>query len=181
MSGISKSRMPARGIHGRKKNVLNAERLNYLFTASMDKITVKATDFQIKREEDQFNVEIEVPDLSLVSDGYQTIDELYDHRITLYVALCRCIESGISQNQQAIMGREDEHPMRPWRSKTHGDGKPAYEGWFIMGIGKEPGTQISYHIPISRWDETDFAETLDKAPEWDGHTSNDVLVRLKEL
>lgn len=24
-----------------------------------------------------------------VSDGYHTFDELYDHRITLYIALCR--------------------------------------------------------------------------------------------
>jgi hypothetical protein len=50
-----------------------------------------------------------------------------------------------------------------------------------MGIGKEKGKQISYHLPLSRWDETYFAETLDKAPEWDGHTSADVLERLKTL
>ena len=121
-----------------------------------------------------------VDSLSDVSDGYHSIQDLYDHRITLFIALCRCMESGISQNQQAIMGREAEHPMRPWRSKLHSDGS-VMQGWFIMGIGKEKGEQISYHLPLSRWDETGFAETLEKAPEWDGHTSDDVLERLKGL
>ena len=117
-------------------------------------------------------VEHEVESLELVSDGYHTIAELYDHRITLFVALCR-------------LGNDIDNPpsssLSPWRSKFHSDGKPAYDGWYIMGIGREKGKQISYHIPLSRWDETNFAETLDKAPEWDGHTSADVLERLKAL
>jgi hypothetical protein len=37
------------------------------------------------------------------------------------------------------------------------------------------------HNVISRWDETDFAETLDKAPEFDGHVPADVLDHLKAL
>jgi len=79
-----------------------------------------------------------------------------------------------------MLGREVEHPHRPWRSKAHHDGS-AWEGWFIIGIGKDTGSQISYHLPLSRWEETSFAETLDRAPEWDGHTSDDVLQRLKNL
>jgi len=113
-------------------------------------------------------------------DGYHTFDELYDHRFTLFIALCRLIEDRISENQQAMLGREVEHPHRPWRSKAHHDGS-AWEGWFIIGIGKDTGSQISYHLPLSRWEETSFAETLDRAPEWDGHTSDDVLQRLKNL
>lgn len=151
----------------------------------MDKITIDRPFTQLTPYTDvdgcPIQLEVTVEDFSQVSDGYHTIAELYDHRITLYIALCRCMESFISQNQQAMTGREMEHPMRPWRSKTHSDGKPAYEGWFIMGIGKEKGKQISYHLPLSRWDETEFAETLEQAPEWDGHTSADVLERLKEL
>lgn len=53
--------------------------------------------------------------------------------------------------------------------------------WFVLGIGKEKGKQITYHLPLERWDETNFAYTLEKAPEWDGHTSDDVLERLKAL
>lgn len=45
----------------------------------------------------------------------------------------------------------------------------------------EAGTQITYHLPIDRWEECSFAETLDKAPKWDGHTSADVITRLKNL
>jgi hypothetical protein len=120
----------------------------------------------------------EVDSLADVSDGYHTIAELYDHRITLYISLCKMIDCC-----KVITASDLErlNKIRPWRSKIHGDGNPAYEGWFIMGIGKEKGGQISYHLPLSRWDETDFAETLEKAPEWDGHTSLDVLERLKAL
>ena len=50
-----------------------------------------------------------------------------------------------------------------------------------MGINKDQGKQITYHIPISEWDRTEFAETLDKAPKWDGHTPEDVINRLKEM
>lgn len=102
-----------------------------------------------------------------VSDGYHTLDELYDHRITLYIALCRTI-SGYS-NRFVV-----------WRSKLHHDGS-SFEGWYILGIGKEKGKQMSYHLPLERWSESDFAETIEKAPEWDGHTPHDVLERLKVL
>lgn len=107
------------------------------------------------------------------SDGYHTFEELYDHRITLFIALGRYLASFCT----ALVLPED---LRPWRSKVNGDGS-TWEGWFVMGIGKEKGKQITYHLPLSRWEETDFAETLDQAPEFDGHTSEDVLERLKKL
>ena len=107
-----------------------------------------------------------------ISDGYHTFDELYDHRITLYIALCRLQANGNSCDDFNL------HPV--WRSKLHHDGS-SFDGWFILGIGKKPGEQITYHLPESRWAETEFAETLDKAPEWDTHISSDVLARLKAL
>lgn len=116
-------------------------------------------------------ITISVADLGKVSDGYHTIEELYDHRITLYIALCKQIT-----NQPY-----NDLKYEIWRSKTHSDGKPAGDGWFIMGIGKLLGEQITYHLPLSRWDETNFAETLGKAPEWDEHSSAEVLERLKTL
>lgn len=121
-------------------------------------------------------ISFEVEDLHSVSDGYHTIAELYDHRITLYIALCKALNGDL---ERIVDG--NGYGNRVWRSKTHGDGKPAYEGWFIMGIGNKPGNQISYHLPLERWEETNFAETLERAPEWDGHTSTDVLERLKTL
>lgn len=110
-----------------------------------------------------------------ISDGYHTFGELYDHRITLFIALCR----------QLFKGYEEDHfipQYAVWRSKHHSDGELAFGGnWFVLGISEEKGDQITYHLPIERWEETDFAKTLEKAPEWDGHTSADVLERLKSL
>jgi hypothetical protein len=100
-----------------------------------------------------------------VSDGYHTMDELYDHRIALFIALCK---------------RLNDAGADVWRSELHADGK-GYTGWFILGIGKEKGKQISYHLPMARWGDTDFAATLETAPEWDGHTPADVINRLKTL
>lgn len=68
--------------------------------------------------------------------------------------------------------------VEPWRSRLHHDGS-AFDGWFIIGIGKEKGEQITYHLPERMWSDCDWAETLDRAPEWDGHTSADVLERLR--
>jgi hypothetical protein len=123
----------------------------------------------IKRGE--YFKEIEVEDGTQVSDGYHTFDELYDHRLNLWIALCRI---------HAKVIREQWNPV--FRAKIHSDGTN-YEGWFMLGMFREPGHQITYHLPLSRWDECDFAVTLDHdhAPEFDGHTSKDVLERLKRL
>ena len=107
-----------------------------------------------------------------VSDGYHTFSELYDHRITLFIALCRAYAIDVTEYKNKYI----------WRSKRHSDGELAFGGtWFVLGIGKAKGEQITYHLPIERWNETEFAETLDKAPEWDGHSPADVLERLKKL
>lgn len=108
-----------------------------------------------------------------VSDGYHTMDELYDHRITLYIALCRELRA----NPAYQVGQK----ANVWRSRVHADGS-FMQNWFVLGIGTEEGEQIAYHLPESRWEECDFADTYEIAPiEWDGHTSADVLERLKAL
>lgn len=108
-----------------------------------------------------------------VSDGFHTMDELYDHRIALWIAVC-----SIVSQVNALFNT----PKDVWRSKNHSDGLPAFGGeWFVLGMGKAAGLQITYHLPIKRWGETEFAETLEKAPEFDGHTSSDVLDRLAKL
>lgn len=110
-----------------------------------------------------------------VSDTFHTMDELYDHRITLFIALCRIIDlHDVGHYIQKL---------QVWRSKKHADGQLCFGTGtqYVLGIEKEAGKIITYHIPIERWDETDFAETLERAPEFDGHTSDDVLERLKAL
>ena len=99
-------------------------------------------------------------------DGYHTFTELYDHRITLYITLC------------AVLRLHTNLPI--WRSKKHSDGSE-WERWFILGISQMKGRQITYHLPVERWDDTSFALTYDQAPEFDGHTSDDVINRLKTL
>lgn len=118
-----------------------------------------------------------IEDSVAISDGYHTFDELYDHRITLYIALCKSTQN---HDETAVEYGGVRPRNRVWRSKFHSDGSN-YDGWFIMGINQHQGEQISYHIPNERWNETDFAQTLDKAPEFDGHTSADVLTRIKSL
>jgi hypothetical protein len=109
-------------------------------------------------------------DQNYISDGYHTFGELYAHRVELFIALCRVISCNGN-------GEADKNV---WRSKRHSDG--TFEpGWFLMGISTVQGEQISYHLPITKWDETHFASTLETAPEFDGHTSDDVLIRLGRL
>lgn len=105
-----------------------------------------------------------------ISDGYHTFDELYEHRIVLYMAVCRL-----------TFDLSTAETLPVWMSSVHSDGS-RWDGWFILGIYYTPGHQITYHLPSSYWDEcAEFARVLDKAPEFDGHTSQDVLERLKEL
>lgn len=106
-----------------------------------------------------------------VSDGYHTLDELYAHRIAIWQALLSAYVT--------IAEEWGQEGNEVWKSKLHSDGS-AFEGWFISGLKKDKGEQITYHLPLSEWDNTSGKE-LDKAPEWDGHTSNDVLNRLKSL
>lgn len=99
-----------------------------------------------------------------VSDGYHTFAELYEHRHALYLAVCR-----------SLFGYADV-----WRSKLHADGT-MFDDSFILGIYKEPGSQITYHLPLRLWDAADFADTLESAPVYDGHTPDDVIARINRI
>lgn len=97
-----------------------------------------------------------------VSDGYHTFNELYAHRCTLFLALISC------------------RPEISWISKKHHDGS-AWEGWFIAGVELETGT-VTYHLPSEMWvDASNTGATiLERGKEWDGHTSADVVDRLRK-
>lgn len=91
-----------------------------------------------------------------ISDGYHTFNELYEHRHALFAAVCKMSDS--------------------WKSKLHNDGT-MFDGWFIAGINTPDG-QATYHLPMRLY--ADFpAKEIDKAPVWDGHTSNDVIARIR--
>lgn len=105
----------------------------------------------------------------MISDGYHTLDELYEHRIVNFMAVCKLMKNST----------DDRYA---WRSERHSDGSK-YDGWFILGVGVNPGEQITYHLPMSKWEAAGKVVTLtyENAPEWDGHTAADVLERLSKL
>lgn len=108
-------------------------------------------------------------DRSKMSDWYHTFWELYDHRIALYIALCRYAyflweELDWVSNKPVVRShKHDDWTSMPW--------------WFILQFESDVW-QISYHLPEKYWDKCSFAETKELANKWDGHTSEDVLDRL---
>lgn len=95
-----------------------------------------------------------------VSDGIQTFDELYYHRMVMFAVI-------VSQNKHIA-----------WKSKMHSDGT-MYDGMFIVGLDTPMG-QITYHDKLKYWDYFDCVEVF-YAPQYDGHTSNDVCKRLLNM
>lgn len=104
-----------------------------------------------------------------LSDGYHTFDELYEHRIILFIALCHVITNSANTPVPDYV---------PWKSRKHSDGSE-WDGWFVAGIGKEKGSMLTYHLPNRLWNKI-WVEELTTAPEFDGHTPTDVLKRLSE-
>lgn len=96
-----------------------------------------------------------------LTDGFHTMEELYDHRRALTAALMA------------------ERADISWRSRAHHpDDDPMFEGgYFIVGIDTPAGT-ITYHYKLAHWD--DFAEVpeLEHAPKWDGAGPDATVTRL---
>jgi len=99
-------------------------------------------------------------DTGEVSDGNHTFNELYAHRCLLFIALMH------------------DNKSISWWSHTHHDGSQ-WKGWIIAGINLPTGS-ITYHVPSAMLDLLPDAH-IEKAPEWDGHNSDDVLERLEHF
>lgn len=114
-------------------------------------------------------IQAEGIDRGKISDGYHSFEELYEHRHALFIALCN------------ILNEEDypESKRFPWKSRKHSDGTK-YGDWFIAGMSILEGHQITYHLPDELWDLLRIEER-EQAPDWDGHTSRDVIDRLLTL
>jgi hypothetical protein len=121
----------------------------------MDKITIKPAN-DIERFGSEKWV-IEVESLKDVSDGYHTIDELYEHRCSLFILLCQ-------QHKELVFWKMDM----------------SSPGWFILYIETKYG-QISYHIKDSFLPMVKNFAVEDPEHVWDGHTSKDVLERMEKL
>jgi hypothetical protein len=106
-------------------------------------------------------IKVTKADTNKISDGYHTFEQLYEHRMELWMVICRDTEYS-------------------WKTKVHSDGS-VWDGWFLLGIDYDKGNQITYHLPIKYWSRLRSVETLKKAPEFDGHTPQDVIKRLRNL
>lgn len=108
-------------------------------------------------------------DTDFISDGKHCFGELYEDRLELFITLCR-----IARDK-----------FKVWRSKTYNNDTSLIQGViedkFILGINIEPDKQITYYIPLCKWDICNFAITLTECPSYDGHTSINVLDRLPLL
>ena len=95
----------------------------------------------------------EVEDIGDISDGSHSFKELYDHRCKLFAVIC------------------NQNKVRAWKSWLHDDGT-MFKDYFIVGI-TTPDGDFTYHYHKDNWDLFNVKE-LDKAPAWDGHTSDDI-------
>ena len=89
-----------------------------------------------------------------ISDGYHTFEELYEHRIALFI---------YALNQEVFIDVQIE--------KNH------FEGWDLILCYTKSGDQISYHIPSGK-SNLITVKMSEMEHEWDGHLSSDVVKRL---
>lgn len=96
------------------------------------------------------------------SDGYHTFNELYKHRVALFIALMHA------------------YPAMSWWSRKHHDGT-MYDGdWIIAGMDL-PNGQITYHMQGTYTQYLQSIRELSLAPQFDGHTPQEVVKRLLAL
>lgn len=101
------------------------------------------------------------------SDGYHTFKELYEFRKVYNAALF---------NEWHKQSKYWVH--KSWR---HHDGELCFGGgWFIV-VAVLPGGQISNHYEAKDWDLFQVKEVQKAIFEFDGHTGQDVIERIKEI
>lgn len=118
------------------------------------------------------------------SDGYHTFKELYDFRKVYNAALFNEWAKQTHPNTYAYVtasfpnGIPKYHVHKSWK---HYDGELCFGGgWFIV-VAVLPTGQISNHYEAKDWDLFQIPETSRALYPFDGHTSKDVLERLKQL
>lgn len=127
--------------------------------------------------EEGYRIQVQADD---VDDGYHTMYELYKHRMALFVALCN--QFGKNELFWDTDALSEFGVSKAWKSKLHSDGTVPFndERYFIAGL-TTPYGQITYHMQINKWWDRFRVPELERAPEYDGHTSDDVIERLLKL
>ena len=100
-------------------------------------------------------------------------------RIALFIGLAK-MQQAITSTMQRLNFKMAGNIV--WRSKKRNKADTdALTGYFLLGINLSAGKQIILEIPTSHWRETDFADTLEMAPKYDGHSDEDIIQRLEML
>ncbi|MGI9278725.1 MAG: hypothetical protein ACR2PX_03735 [Endozoicomonas sp.] len=103
-------------------------------------------------------------DVSQVSDGYHTFEELYEHRCLLWINLLNLIHQSEHSTETVYKTRKDDRDNE-------------MEGWFIAALEIPGDMQLTYHLPEELWPLLNIPE-MEKNLYYDGHTSKDVADRL---
>jgi hypothetical protein len=148
-------------------------------------MTSESPEGQILRLASQLNLAPEE-----ITDGYHTFKELYDFRkiynaalfnewAANYIKVTEVKKKGEDFIYRKIEPTEVRYNVhKSWR---HFDGELCFGGgWFIVSA-QLPTGQISNHYKAEDWDLFKVPETEKALFEFDGHTSEDVLNRLKTL
>ena len=132
-------------------------------------------------KKDQLVSEDEVVDIGELSDGYHTFNELYEFRKVYNAALFNEWAENLETSSdfgQALFNVPKYNVHKSWR---HSDGELCFGGgWFIVSAMLPTGL-ISNHYKAEDWDLFKIPEVEKALYEFDGHTSEDVLNRLKKL
>ncbi len=101
-----------------------------------------------------------------LTDGYHTMEELYDHRRAL----------------SAVLAGMATRVGGSWRSKRHHpEDSPMFEGgYFVVGVDLPEVGTITYHYKLKHWDKFNGVDELAHAPRWDGAPPAVTVDRLLE-
>lgn len=125
---------------------------------------------QVQKEVNQLPEELR----GLISDGYHNFDELYEFRMLYNAMFANLLAEGVGVG--AIWQEIDVY-----KSLRHDDGSLCFGGgWFVVVIKLMTGKEIRNHYPIANWDLFHIPERH-SAINFDGHTSADVVERIREF
>lgn len=112
------------------------------------------------------------------SDGYHTFNELYEFRKVYNAALFNEWGKTDVFYKDGQPRHKTNYVHKSWK---HHDGELCFGGgWFIV-VAILPTGQITNHYEAKDWDLFKIPETETALFEFDGHTPQDVLDRLREL
>jgi len=169
----------------------NTIRPNYKETKPMNtKDTISMITHDLKEQCDLHGIEVED-----IRDGYHSFNELYEFRKLYNAALFNewAKDYNIFVNSYKDVPQDRLHPeikrclrlasakYNVHKSWKHHDGELCFGGgWFIV-VAVLPTGQISNHYKAEDWDLFKIPETERALYEFDRHTPQDVVQRLKDL